>query len=445
MLVRFAVKNFKSFRDKTEFNMLTGDVRRHKNHVKKIGDVEILKAAAIYGANASGKSNLFSVMLYLSGIVEQIDSLDNSVIDTFLLDESFNDTEQEFEVEFVKGDRFFVYTLVIHKSKIILREVLVETFPNSKKEDILILNRDSKANTLELKGEYISSDKDKIRIEVIKEELLDKHKPALKNLCNRGYEDIDFAYGWFNSLTFIGPDSNMDALVKMISKNNQLKNFLTDNIKVSDVGILDFNLAEIPLELFYGENEKEKIANIKARLSEGIESIPIEEGSGSPIAFKENGKEIVRMIGILHSGKHNRNFTLSYESLGTKRFLYLLPAFYILLNYESTVFIDEIESSVHPLYIKELLKKTMAEPDIKGQLIFTSHESNLLDLDIFRQDEIWFTKKDKEGCTKIYSLADYKPRYDFDIKNGYLTGRFGGIPFLGKLEDLDWSNLKPNS
>ena len=83
----------------------------------------------------------------------------------------------------------------------------------------------------------------------------------------------------------------------------------------------------------------------------------------------------------------------------------------------------------------------MANQNTKGQLIFTSHESNLLDLDIFRQDEIWFVEKDnKSGDTKMYSLSEFKPRYDLDIRKGYLKGRFGAIPFLAKLHDLNWDN-----
>ncbi len=83
----------------------------------------------------------------------------------------------------------------------------------------------------------------------------------------------------------------------------------------------------------------------------------------------------------------------------------------------------------------------MSNENTKGQLIFTTHESNLLDLDIFRQDEIWFSEKNnKTGSTQLYSLSDFKPRYDLDIRKGYLKGRFGAIPFLAHLEDLKWEN-----
>ena len=82
----------------------------------------------------------------------------------------------------------------------------------------------------------------------------------------------------------------------------------------------------------------------------------------------------------------------------------------------------------------------MNEPETKGQLVFTTHESNLLDLDIFRQDEVWFVEKDSEiKCSRLYSLSEFKPRYDLDIRRGYLKGRFGGIPFLANLEELNWS------
>lgn len=83
----------------------------------------------------------------------------------------------------------------------------------------------------------------------------------------------------------------------------------------------------------------------------------------------------------------------------------------------------------------------MDEPNTKGQLIFTTHESNLLDLNIFRQDEVWFAEKDKGGATNLYSLIEFKPRYDLDIRKGYLKGRFGAIPFTGDLKKLDLNKV----
>ncbi len=99
--------------------------------------------------------------------------------------------------------------------------------------------------------------------------------------------------------------------------------------------------------------------------------------------------------------------------------------------------IDEIERSIHPLLIKELIQKFSHDEHTKGQLIFSTHESNLLDQEIFRPDEIWFAEKDK-GATKLSPLSDYREHHTIDIRKGYLNGRYSAIPFLANLRDLNW-------
>ena len=108
-------------------------------------------------------------------------------------------------------------------------------------------------------------------------------------------------------------------------------------------------------------------------------------------------------------------------------------------NDPSVFFIDEIDRSLHPSMTKALIAYFMSR-ETKGQLVFTTHESNVLDLEIFRQDEIWFTEKNKEGATKLYSLEEFKPQHNNDIEKAYLQGRFGAIPFIADTMQLNWSN-----
>jgi AAA15 family ATPase/GTPase len=125
------------------------------------------------------------------------------------------------------------------------------------------------------------------------------------------------------------------------------------------------------------------------------------------------------------------------ESDGTQRLLNLLPALYFAQNASGVYFIDEIDRSMHPVLVRKLfeffLKSCAGE---KRQIIVTTHESNLLDLDLLRRDEIWFVEKDQSAGTRMYSLTDFKVRKDLQIRKGYLEGRFGGIPFLGDLDAL---------
>jgi AAA15 family ATPase/GTPase len=115
-----------------------------------------------------------------------------------------------------------------------------------------------------------------------------------------------------------------------------------------------------------------------------------------------------------------------------------MPLFYAVTRAGGVYIVDEIERSVHPIMIKDIVRKISESESAVGQLIFTTHESGLLDQDIFRPDEIWFAQKDSEQATKLYPLSDYNIHRTANIENGYLAGRYGGIPFLSNLKDLHW-------
>ena len=112
---------------------------------------------------------------------------------------------------------------------------------------------------------------------------------------------------------------------------------------------------------------------------------------------------------------------------------------------DCTFIIDEIEQSIHPLIMKEIIKKFGDDPRTTGQLIFSTHDVNLLDQEIFRQDEIWFAEKNAVGASRLYPLSDYKEHATIDIEKGYLAGRYGGVPYLGDLRDLNWKTESDES
>ena len=126
------------------------------------------------------------------------------------------------------------------------------------------------------------------------------------------------------------------------------------------------------------------------------------------------------------------------ESDGTRRLIEYMPLFYAVTKQGGVYIVDEIERSMHPILIKDIIQKLSESNTAKGQLIFTTHESGLLDQNIFRPDEIWFAQKDSEQSTQLYPLSDYNIHKTANIENGYLIGRYGGIPFLSNLKDLHW-------
>ena len=138
------------------------------------------------------------------------------------------------------------------------------------------------------------------------------------------------------------------------------------------------------------------------------------------------------------SSRSNVVFDIEEESDGTQRLLDIIPAIDMYLNFNVTVIVDEVDESLHPSLLKAIMHKIMnSVPAYGGQFIITTHESNLLDYDIYRQDEIWFVEKNN-GSTELYPLTDFKPRADLQLQKGYLMGRFGAVPFLANLKDLNW-------
>jgi AAA15 family ATPase/GTPase len=214
-------------------------------------------------------------------------------------------------------------------------------------------------------------------------------------------------------------------------------------MKSFHIGISKIEVEKKTLEEFFGENDLNKLDKIMKELdSSKNKMIGLQiNGSQEIIITKEDNDNIyVKKLRVSHKGKSNIEvmFDLDEESDGTIRLLDFAPAFQDVAINKKVYVIDEIERSIHPLLIKELVRKFSKDDQSKGQLIFTTHESNLLDQSIFRQDEIWFTEKDKNGSTDLYSLSDFKEHNTIDIRKGYLMGRYGSVPFLGNLKDLNW-------
>jgi hypothetical protein len=174
---------------------------------------------------------------------------------------------------------------------------------------------------------------------------------------------------------------------------------------------------------------------------EGDDTAVIRLNEGSELVIERDEKKHYYQITIqaAHKDVAGREIALDLleESDGTRRLLNLIPALHHMKESGAVYLIDEIDRSLHPILVKNFLelflKSCEGQP---GQIIVTTHESNLLDLDLFRRDEIWFAEKDQGAATRLYSLADFKIRKDLEIRKHYLQGRFGAVPFLGDINRL---------
>lgn len=440
MLLRFVVSNFMSFSEEFEFNMFAGSYRRQKEHVYKTGDIDLLKSAAIYGANGSGKSNFVKALHSLQDIVVNNKNA-YAKISPFKLDKKYQDKPSSFEIDFQYGTAYYSYGIEILDAAI-SKEWLYQ-LDVQKEEDEMIFEREMNEGKIELRlhEKYLQTEKDKLLIQIYAEDILAHDIPFVHLVRDKKFKEITDAFKWFDEKLHLAyPDSKYASFMWEFVTNTKFKKFVSNIFSTLGTGVVSLNTQTTPIDVFFGDENTKTKKKVIHLLDKGKQFVTIEVGENIFIGTKDDDNNyIVHELITQHQDNNGEllNFELGEESDGTQRLIDLIPALEVLTNQDIVLVIDEIGRSLHPSLLKEFLALFL-RTKTKGQLIFTTHESNLLDLNLFRQDEIWFLEKDKKGSTKGYSLSDYKPRYDSDIRKGYLNGRFGAIPFLGNLKDLKW-------
>lgn len=441
MLIRFVVSNFLSFDEEREFNMLAGTFKTHKHHVYSAGKLDLLKSAAIYGANGAGKSNLIKAIEFLQDIVVE-GGIKKSVNEKkFKLNKTNAEKPISFEIEFSFDKKIYSYGVNLNHS-VVTEEWLYESGVTT--EDKMIFERKSTKlgkQELKLAGKYQKTPKQKLLRELMEESLLKSGELLISKSEELKIDAIEAVHNFITKrLIIIYPNSKFQNFIPQLVFSKKFNSFANELLQAFDTGVTELAVESIDIDKYFGSEEVELKTEIIGQLEDG-DDIILNGENGNVLIAKEHNKYIVKKMLALHVNNEGQNipFDLENESDGTKRLLDFIPAFDSMLHLDITFIIDEIDQSLHPALLKALVHKIMSDETTKGQLIFTTHESNLLDLEIFRQDEIWFVEKDKKtGGSQLYSLSDFKPRYDLDIRKGYLKGRFGAIPFLARLEDLKW-------
>jgi AAA15 family ATPase/GTPase len=453
MLLRFSVKNLFSFKDETEFNLLPGRITRLSHHKYSNLGIEVLKLSALYGANGAGKSNLIKAISLLRKLVM------TGVIPNELNSQKFKlspKSKKDYTylgIEFIKNETAFHYSVKVNDG-IIQEEEFCVSGLGIKKDEMLFrrtIDFDKKIQIEFFEG--FEENKENVLLKtVIEKDLIKPDKPLihlLQSLSSDAFVDIRFATKWFTeNLEVIYPHTRPSALVERIDKESDLKLFAIDMMKSFQTGIANLNTETKSIEEFLGQDNQKDIDEITLELKKNPEQSVVIENAGSKeqvVIVNENDKIVSKRLMFEHKGEKNEmvKFTFDEESDGTRRLLEYIPAIKSVIGNDKVFIIDEIERSIHPLIVKELISKFSQDEKSKGQLVFSTHESNLLDQEIFRQDEIWFAEKNKAGATELYPLSEFnidgqKEHHTINIQKGYLSGRYGAIPFLGNLTDLNW-------
>lgn len=415
MLIQFNFKNFKSFREEATLDLSAAKMTEFSERVITAGSEKVLPVAAIYGANASGKSNIYSAFEYMSDFVAESfkyggeeEKFAEYKPTPFLFDSTSADAESSFEVYFTldgdKTEKTFNYGFCVNK------EGVTEEWLNSKAKTARkysrVFYRGLDEKDLDLSG-FPKSSRDNLQVALEKQVLIISLGAKLKIAKCKNIRD------WFlaNEFADFGdPFTNFfmsRRLPKGFVDNNEVQHKVVDYFASFDEHIKDFKIEKVPHD---GESKDESYT-IKA------------------LHRKMDSEEMAEI-------------PLVMESAGTLKMFALYPELQEVLEKGSVFFIDELNARLHPLLVRNFIL-TFLNPEINenhAQLIFTTHDTWQLSNQLLRRDEIWFVEKDEDGVSTLYSLADFvdedgsRIRKDESYEKNYLIGKYGAIPTLKSID-----------
>ncbi|HFU75122.1 MAG TPA: ATP-binding protein [Arcobacter sp.] len=422
MLVNFRIENFKSFKDYTEFSMEATKLKNLvKTNVFEINNISLLKSAVIYGANASGKSNLINAMKAMKNVVKTSTDIAKSrkyPQQSFLLNAETENKPNIFEIEFIIDETIYRYGFSIYAKGLIEKEWLNQKKLTPRSQWIELFDRKKQSINI---GRNFSEGKQL-------EEKTRDNALFLSVVAQFNGEKSLKILNWFSELDIL---SNIDSkefehisfkMLEDINFKERIKSF----IKSADIGIQDINHKKLKFEDLEFETEDLNI------LPEFI----LDE-------LKNNGLSTIETSHFQYDKdnmfKEVKKFPLNFESVGTQRLLALSAPIIRTLHKGGTLIIDELDNSLHTDLVEAIVKlfnSNESNPNC-AQLIFTTHDTNLLNQELLRRDQIWFTQKDVYGASELYSLVEYgkgSMRNDLALEKNYLEGKFGGKPHIISLE-----------
>jgi AAA15 family ATPase/GTPase len=404
MLIEFSVENFLSFKDRVTLSMDTSSGSKlPQNVIKTPKKKRLLKSVAIYGGNSSGKSNFIKAVFFMHWMVtnSHLFNINTEIkVSPFKLNTECYKSPSRFEIKFVLENTTYRYGFSCDSKKIVDEYLFYSTGLKEKK----IFER---TNT-----ENFSFDVDEDQQEVIKSQVIE-NTLYLSRATQLKYQKTRDPFLFISNLVININPSWANYTIRKLDEDPKLKIKILEILKKADFGgIENINI----------KKEKKPTQRVNFNFNPKNEN-SIQIGSSVDDFFEvtfthknENGKKV--------------NFDITEESEGTNKTLIMLGPLFDIMENGKVAFIDELETSLHPNITRLIIRLFHSNKNKNGQLIFTTHNTNLLDNALFRTDQIYFCSKEPNKYTKLTSLYDYDVRQVNDFERVYLSGRVGGTPFI---------------
>ncbi len=417
MLIEFKAKNFTSFKNEVTFSMVSSEKLQEllNNRIEIETDFHLLKSASIFGANASGKSNLLNALGFIIAFLQRsmLDSQEgkrNFKNLTFSLDNSSNVSPTEFEISFLLKTKIVTYNFALSKGDVSSESLVIDDDLIFKRKfnKIVDYSSDFFKTEEELNLKFSLTNSNSLFLTVLSV----TNTKIAEDIIEYLTKNINFLSGYGNNAKFTK---------NVIKENKSYKSKVLDLLKVADFNITDLDIKQRKLEIKpFGNSDaeipKEIVDEVRDEATRLLSKHNIYDSEGMIVDSKLFDVE-------------------RFESSGTRVFLSLAGPIINVLEKGGILVIDEADALLHPLVTKYLIELFNDIENTHSQLIITSHNSNILDQELLRRDQIWFVEKDELEISHLTALSEYKfngsvVRSDERYAKNYLKGKYGAIPYI---------------
>ena len=436
MLLQFTVENFLSFDEATTLSMRANEESDHALHLIKTGQQKVVKGAAIYGANAAGKSNLVLAMAFARDLIVQGRGLHGAIaVRPFGLNKNATRTSG-FHWQFVHAGQLWSYGFDV-TARAIVAEYLFSSDSDGASEQMWFERTTDENGVTSLTfGPRLNHDGDTRltqRLEIIAENLR-APQPFLTHAIENRVRELGAVWQWFDeALLILRSEETVRNLVLSLDETATLVDFAGELLRFADTGIEELILEKMPIsdQDVFDDVAEENWQVIEETFATEMprcyfdftrDSGPVgiecdDEGNFWDLRFKARHSE----------SSKEAHFPIEWESEGTRRLLQLAPALFLLRCDPIVLVVDELDRRLHSLLVREVVKLGLGR-ESQGQLIFTAHDTNLLDAWLLRRDEIWFMDKNAAGASGLSCLAQWEIEPGLNYEKAYLLGMFDGRP-----------------
>lgn len=435
MLIQFSIKNFRTFKDKATLSFVASnydkDTREEENiYHDATHNLRLLKSCVIYGANASGKSKFIEALVFMKRFVitssKDSQKGDKIPVEPFKLNSISEKEPSEFEVIFIHKNIQYRYGFEV-SNKIVISEWL---YSKPKTKEIELFYREYQ-NFETHKRSFLKGNT------LVKEGLIRDNALFLSVAAQFNEKTSVKIIEWFKNIGTISgvKEDGYEGYTINKAKDVNFKNKILELLKAADLGIQDIQVEMLDLNKLPSDMPKELKEFIikKSEEDEGAEFLS--DVLTSHKKYDDNNKLV---------GKVNLSLD-DDESFGTRKFFALTGPVLDSLENGHTLVIDELDSKLHPNLVCKIVSlfNSKEKNPKNAQLLFNTHDTNLLSSGLFRRDQVWFTEKNKFGEGKLYSLADFKSedvRKNDPFEDNYIRGKYGAVPYLGYFDNLIQQN-----